>query len=186
MSSRLQDDLLQEFQEQKQWIESQVAGFQPLAVSLRKPAIQRLAGKSLILVGELICWLIFFAALLACIFLHRIYPFTLLFDDNISHSLQQTQAHDLLILRFCCYGLMALCSLSFLLLARSLAGIRQKNSVLNMAGGRIKSLVGQSLARKAAIEVVEQRHFGALQTQTRSQELTDLPNPGYDEPKPLE
>lgn len=179
MPSRLQDDLLHEFREEKRMIQSQIEEFQPLAVSLRKPAAQRLASKSLILLSELICWLLFLAAATACVFLNRLYPFILLFDLDTSGHQDQFAAQDVHTLRLCVYGIIALCGIGFLLLARSLARIRQKNDILNMAGGRIKTLVGQHLERKAAIEALEQRHFGELPADY-STDVNAIPNPGYD------
>jgi hypothetical protein len=179
MPSRLQDDLLHEFREEKRMIQSQIEEFQPLAVSLRKPAAQRLASKSLILLGELICWLLFLAAVAACIFLNRLYPFMLLFDLDSPSQQGQLGAADVHMLRLCVYGITALCGIGFLLLARSLARIRQKNDILNMAGGRIKTLVGQHLERKAAIDAVEQRHFGELPGDYAT-DVNAIPNPGYD------
>lgn len=179
MPTRLQDDLLHEFREEQRMIQSQIDEFQPLAMSLRKPAAQRLASSSLILLGELLCWLLFLAAIVACIFLNRLYPFNLLFELDSPGVIPQFAAHDVQLLRLCVYGSLALCGISFLLLARSLARIRLKNSILNMAGGRIKTLVGQHLERKAAINAVAQRHFGELPT-LDSPDLNTIPNPGYD------
>ena len=179
MPNRLQDDLLHEFREEKRMIQSQIEEFQPLAVSLRKPAAQRLASKSLIILGELICWLLFLTAVAACVFLNRLYPFSLLFDIGTPGSALNISNQDGQVLRLSLYGVTALCGIGFLLLARSLACVRQKNAILNMAGSRIKTLVGQHLERKAAIDAVEQRHFGELPADYTT-DVNAIPNPGYD------
>jgi hypothetical protein len=176
--TRLQDDLLHEFQEEKRMIRSQIEDFEPLAVSLRKPAAQRLANNGLILFAELLCWAIFLGAIAACVFLNRLYPFYLLFQ------LRQPRYADLgtqniQLLLWSVYALIGLSGFVFLLLARSLARIRQKNAILHMAGSRIKTLVGQHLQRRAAIDAIEQRHFNELPSGYKT-DVNAIPNPGYD------
>jgi hypothetical protein len=177
-TTRLQDDLLHEFQEEKRMIRSQIEDFEPLAVSLRKPAAQRLANNGLILFGELLCWALFLAAIAVCIFLNKLYPFYLLFQ------LRQPRYADLgtqnvQLLQWSLYGLVGLLGIAFLLLARSLGLIRLKNAILHMAGARIITLVGQHLQRKAAIDAIEQRHFNELPSDHRT-DVNAIPNPGYD------
>ncbi len=166
-------------------IHAQIEAFQPLGVSLRKPAAQRLASKSLILLGELICWLIFLASVVACLFLNRLYPFTGLFDLGLRNGADGFTIHDGQMLRLCVYGALLLAGFGFLLLARSLAFIRKKNSILHMAGAQIKTLVGQHLERKAAIDAIDQRHFGDMLTPVpgqpvHSSDINAIPNPGFD------
>jgi hypothetical protein len=48
-----------------------------------------------------------------------------------------------------------------------------------MAGARIKTLVGQHLQRKAAIDAIEQRHFNELPVDYKT-DVNAIPNPGYD------
>ena len=177
-TTRLQDDLLREFREAKRMIQSQINEFEPLAVSLRKPAAQRLAAKGLILTGEALCWLAFLGSIALCIFLNKLYPSYLLFEIRqpryANLGLQNIQ-----FLQWMVYGIIGLNGLTFLLLARSLARIRQKNAILHMAGARIKTLVGQHLQRKAAIDAIEQRHFNELPGYD-STNINEIPNPGYE------
>jgi hypothetical protein len=177
--TRLQDDLLHEFREEKRMIESQIEDFEPLAVKLRRPAAQRLASKGLILFGELLCWAVFLGAIATCIFLNKLYPFYLLFQLNRPAHVDELGIQNVQFLQWSMYGLIGLCGVAFLLLARTLARIRQKNDILNMAGSRIKILVGQHLLRKAAINTIEQRHFNELPVDYKT-DVNAIPNPGYD------
>ena len=161
-STRLQDDLLQEFREEKQMIQSQIDIFDPLAVSLRKPAAQRLAKKGLILFGEFLCWLLFLTSVAACFFLNKLYPFYLLFELSIPSRQEALGKQNVQLLQWSVYGLILLCGLLFIVIARCLRRIRQKNDILSYAGKEIKTLVGQHLHRKAAIDSLEQRHFNEL------------------------
>lgn len=175
-TTRLQDDLLREFREQKRMVQQQLNDFEPLVASLRKPAARRLTNKGLIIVAELICWLLFLAAVGACIYFPRLIPYHELFKEaswNISKEDQK-------IIQYSVYGILGLTALLFVLLARALAGIRQKNDVLQKAGTRIKTLVGQHLQRRAAIDAIEQRHFNELPVGYTTN-VNAIPNPGYDE-----
>jgi branched-subunit amino acid transport protein AzlD len=160
--SRLQDDLLQEFREEKRMIVSQIELADPLALSLRKPAAQRLAGKGLLLFGEFLCWALFLGAIALIIFLKKIIPFFVLSQLDRPEHVQSLGANNVQMLQWGVYGIIGLCGLLFVFLARALARIRQKNDILHMAGSRIKTIVGQHLQRKAAIEAIEQRHFNEI------------------------
>lgn len=175
-ATRLQDDLLHHFHEEKRLIQTQIDELNPLALQLRKPAAQRLAGKGLILFGELICWALVLGGVAVCIFLHRLYPFYELFSVRLTKMIG---LYNVQALQWSVYVLIGLSSILFLMLARSLARIRQKNDILHMAGTRIKSLVGQQLQRKAAIDTLEQRHFNELPAEKRA-DVNVVPNPGYD------
>lgn len=180
--SRLQDDLLHEFREEKRMIQSQIELIEPLSVSLRRPAVQRVAAKGMILFGELLCWLLFLVAIAMCIFLNKLYPFYLLFELSRPEHVRELGIQHVQMLRWGVYALIILAGLLFAILARSLARIRQKNNVLYMAGSRIKTLAGQLLARKAAIETLEQQHFHELPPEsTPLTDVNDVRNPGYDE-----
>jgi len=175
--TRLQDDLLHEFREEKRMIQSQIELFDPLAISLRKPAAQRLASKGLILFGELLCWALFLGAVAMCIFLNKLYPFYLLFELNRPEHLQAMGQQNVQILQWSVYVLIGLSGVLFIIIARSLARIRQKNDILHLAGSRIKTLVGQHLHRKAAIDTIEQRHFNELPAEATH--VNGIPNPAY-------
>jgi hypothetical protein len=175
----LQDDLLHEFGEEKKMIQEQIGLFNPLAVSLRKPAAQRLAGAGLILFGELLCWALFLTAIAMCIFLNKLYPFYLLFQLSGPEHLQAFGMQNVQLLQWSVYALIGIIGLLFLLLAGSLARIRRKNAILHLTGSRIKTLVGQHLNRKAAIEAIEQRHFNELPADAVP-DVKTIPNPGYD------
>jgi hypothetical protein len=181
-TSKLQDDLLNEFREEKRLVTAQINIFDPLGMSLRKPAAHRLANKGLIIFSEIVCWLAVLSSIAFAIFLNKLYPFYLLFQIRNPEYSKTLGVHNIQILQWCVYGLIALSGLLFLFLARTLGRIRQKNDILNLAGKHIKTLVGQHLTRKAAIEAIEQRHFMELpQLSEFPQDVNDVLNPGYDQ-----
>jgi hypothetical protein len=87
------------------------------------------------------------------------------------------------MLRWGVYALIILAAILFAIIARSLARIRRKNDVLHLAGSRIKTLVGQHLDRKAAIEALEQKHFHELPPEALPPvtDVNEVRNPGYDD-----
>jgi len=181
-ATRLQDDLLHEFREEKRTVESQIELIEPLSASLRKPAVQRVASKGLLLFGELLCWAMVLVAVAMCLFLSKLYPFYLLFELSRPEHVQLLGLQHVQMLRWAVYALIILAAILFAVLGRSLARIRQKNSILNMAGSRVKTILGQHLARKKAIEALEQKHFAQLPPTDPVQpgNVNDVPNPGYD------
>jgi len=179
-TTRLQDDLLLEFKEEKKMIQSQISIIEPLAVSMRKPAAQRLAAKGMIIFGEIFCWLSFLAAIATCFFLNRLYPFYVLFELYRPEHVGLLGHQNVQFLQWSFYGLFGLSAILFYFLARSLARIRQKNGILNLAGRDIKTVVGQHLQRKAAIDAIEQRHFNELPSTEFHDHVNLAPNPGYD------
>ena len=178
-SNKLQDDLLQEFREEKRMITNQIELFDPLAASLRKPAARRLAAKGLLIFTELICWLAILATIAFGIFLNKLYPFYILFQLNRKEYGKTLGPNNVHMLQWSVYGMIAFAAFLLFLLARTLRRIRLKNDVLGIAGRDIKLLVGQHLSRKAAIDAIEQRHFTELPLPVR-QDINDIPNPGYE------
>ncbi len=178
-TTKLQEDLLNEFREEKRLISTQIEIFDPLGISLRKPAAQRLASKGLIIFSELLCWLAALGCIAFAIFLNKLYPFYLLFQlRNVEYS-KVLGINNIQMLQWSFYGIIAITGLLFIFLARTLGRIRQKNAILNLAGKHIKSLVGQHLARKAAIDAIEQRHF--MEMPQPAIDVNGVPNPGYNE-----
>jgi hypothetical protein len=177
-STRLQDDLLHEFREQRRVVQNQIEDLNPLAVSLRKRVAVRLAGKGLLIFGEIICWGMFLGAIAVCVFLNKLIPFYLLFQLKRPQHVESLGLQNVQMLQWGVYGLVGLCGLAFFFLARALGRIRQKNDILAMTGGRMKTLIGQLLQRKAAFDAIEQRHFSELPLQPVG--VNDVPNPGYD------
>ena len=176
--TRLQEDLLREFKEERQMIGGQIDLFDPLATTLRKPVAQRLASAGLILFGELLCWLCVLAAIVFAVLIRRLAtPFYALFTVDMQRA---TNPIALRNLQWAVYGTVAVVALLFLFLARALRRIRLKNGILFLAGSRIKTLVGQLLERKAAIDAIEQRHFLEIPGDARA-DATAVPNPGYGE-----
>lgn len=162
-TSRLHDDLLQGFHEEKKLIREQLDVLDPMAVSLRKPVAQRLLSKGLLIFYEILCYLLSVAMLLPVIFINHIYPFHLL---NVLRSREiytdRLGIADMNNLYFSVAGLLVIIAILFFMLARLVRKMRLKNDVLNLAGKHIKTLVGQHLKRKAVLDGIEQRHFQEL------------------------
>ena len=76
--SRLQEDLIKDFLEQKRTINEQIKLMDPMATSLRKPVAQRLLHSGFSVFLEIICWLLFAALLAYVIFMDKLVPFYVL------------------------------------------------------------------------------------------------------------
>lgn len=179
--TRLQEDLLNDFKDQKQIIIEQIELFDPLATSLRKPAAQRLASKGGLIVAEVFCYLLCFGVTIFTVFMNLIYPFTPLTNVRFLHNV-----NDLALLKeaeyfsIAVHGMSALIGFLFFLIARTIRRIRLKNNILSLAGKNMKILVGQHLKRKAAIEAIEQRHLLDFPSFAGTVSINDVPNPGYE------
>lgn len=174
---KLQDTLLEEFRQSKKMVHDQIALFEPLASSMRKPAAQRLAQNGLLFVEESLCWLLVLACIAVGIFLNKLYPFYVLFELSATKAGDAVGHQNIQMLRLAIYALIGLCGILFLIQARSLRKIRKKNTILSLAGKDIKTIIGQLLQRKAAIEVIEQKYFDELPS---SEPINQIPNPDYD------
>jgi hypothetical protein len=179
--TRLQEDLLNDFRQQKQTILEQIELFDPLATSLRKPAAQRLASKTGLIIAETFCYLLSLAAFAFSIFMNLIYPFTSLINvryiKNINDLTAMKEAEYFSIAVHC---IAAFTGILFFIMARMTRRIRLKNNILSLAGKNMKELVGQHLKRKAAIESIEQRHFDELPFLGEPAGVNAVPNPGFD------
>lgn len=175
--SRLQDDLLKDFREQKKVIVKQIELFDPLATSLRKPAAQRLMNKGLLIVLEVLFYLLFITALCFAVVMNLVYPFNALSGihsiQNLSEGLTYNDAE---IFSIAVHLLAGFIGVLFFVIARLIRRIRLKNDVLNLAGKNIKDLVGQHLARKASIDAIEQRHFLELPALTGNPDAPHSPD----------
>lgn len=182
----LHDDLINEFRDEYQMINEQIALLDPLGTTLRKPAAQRLIGQTTLILVEICCYLLFAALLFFLFIIHKTPPFSLM---KVIYTAEQNQSAgtigqlNLLII----YGYGALAILAFLLLIVGLlAGkIRNKNAILQHASRDIKTIIGQHLVRRAALEAIEQRHVlvhgNVAHNPIRTQSINDIKNPGFDE-----
>lgn len=198
----LKDDLLEEFREERIMIKEQIELLDPLATSLRKPAAQRLLSSGTLIIAEISCYIVSVGGLAFMTFLHKIYPFTALTDiyyDGQTRS--RIGSTNLLYMILAIYGLALIGVALIFIVGRMAREMRLKNDILHHAGKDIKTIVGQHLERKAAMDTIEQRHMLGLsgvstappkenkvQTPTaafRSNSLNGLgavnevPNPGF-------
>lgn len=159
----LKDDLLREFREERIMINEQIEILDPLATSLRKPAAQRLLSSSTLILTEFICYVVTLSGIAFISLLHKIYPFSLLSDVFYNSEIRnKIGAPNLLYLILGIYGIAAVAVILFFIVGRTAREIRMKNDILNIAGRDIKTIVGQHLERKAALETIEQRHLLGL------------------------
>ena len=80
------------------------------------------------------------------------------------------------IINLLVYTLLGIIALLFFILAQNARAIRIKNNILHKASKNIKTVAGQLLTRKAAINAIEQRYF----TELPELNINDIHNPGYD------
>lgn len=177
-NTRLQDDLLREFKEEKEMILVQLEKLVPLGVALRKPVAARVLNKILLLSTELFFYLMAAGAVAFIVFRDRLYPFFLLSRLRLRPESTGFTRPELEALYWSVPVLAILLMLCFLIIARCLNRIRRKNAILQMAGRDIKEIVGEQLKRKAAIETIDQRHFGILDP-LPVKEGVAVVNPGY-------
>lgn len=183
--ARLQDDLLYDFKEQKNMIYSQLEVFDPLGTQLSKPAAQRLVSKGALIFAEVLGYVLAAGAIALAVFLTKLYPFYILDELRFKSDYIKLGYMNVQIFLFCIYGFLGLIALLFYGLARAMRHLRLKNDILSFAAKNIKTLVGQHLKRKAAIDTIEQRHFLELPDMqgegVSSVRVSQVPNPGYDE-----
>ncbi|MEI8279421.1 MAG: hypothetical protein WCG87_06630 [Bacteroidota bacterium] len=184
--ARIHDDLMNDFKEQKKMIYEQIELLGPMANAMRKPAIQRLADTGAIIFFEIISYLLAVGSIAFAICLQLIYPL------NIIPSLLQNPKYktalgveNVLYLNIAVYGIIGIASLLFFIIARLLGKIRIKNNFLSIAGRDLKTIAGQHLKRKAAIDAIEQRHFTELPDLAPPMivlhdNVNDVPNPAYE------
>jgi hypothetical protein len=182
----LKEDLLQEFREERIMINEQIELLDPLATSLRKPAAQRLLSSSTLVLTEIVCYIISLGGLAFVGFMHKITPFNLLSDLLYNTRYRNAVgAPDVFYLIIAVYGIAMIGVLFVFIIGRMAREIRLKNDILNIAGKDIKTIVGQHLERKAALDTIEQRHMLGLSGISLPQakntvSVNDVANPGFE------
>lgn len=181
-STKLQDDLLKDFKEQKTMIYEQVELLDPLGTSLRRPAAQRLISKGVLIFSEILCYLLAVGSIVVAAFMDMLYPFYVVAELQHREEFSSIGRTNIDAFTYGMYGLFGLIAILFYMLGRAARAVRLKNNILNLAGKNIKLIVGQHLKRKASIDSIEQRHFLELPNDhLETVPVNDVPNPGYDE-----
>jgi len=157
--SRLQDDLLHEFKEERALIGEQLDSLEKVTLALHRPAALRLWSAATIVLFEILCWLAACGAVAFCFFRDRLYPFQSLTALRLK-DLPGFDRSAVLLLYWSLTAYAGIIALLLCMLAFALSRIRQKNKVLRTVIPHIKTFVGQHLKRKAALNSIEQRHFG--------------------------
>ncbi len=178
---RLQEDLLKEYKAEKVMITNQLELLEPLAVSLRKPIAARLLNSIVLLVFEALSWLGIVSVIAFCIVRDKIYPFYILARLRTKAALLGFSDSDVDAVYWSVLFFAAIIILLLFIIARNLAKIRKKNAVLQMAAKSIKTVVGDQLNRKAAINIIDQRYFDILAPLPIAEDKndgTEVPNLG--------
>ena len=185
----MQDDLLMDFKEQKMLIYEQIELFDPLGDQLSKPAARRLADKGVLIFFEILFYILSLSAIAGGVFLVLLLTqasgnnhILLDYQFNIQNPSEVSRDEIQQIFPFLTFAALGILTIVFYVLARCMRNLRLKNEILHFAGKQIKTLVGQHLKRKAAIEAIEQRHFEELPAfpyDTPAMRVNDVPNPGY-------
>lgn len=179
--SKLQEDLLNDFKEQKQILIEQIEIFDPLATSLRRPAAQRLVSKTGLVIAEILAYLLATGMFVFTVGMNLVYPFTMLSNVRYVHNVNEiTSLQDAEYFSIAVHCMAAFTGALFFVIARMTRRIRLKNNILSLAGKNMKTLVGQHLKRKAAMDAVEQRHLLDLPSFAGEYSINTIPNPGYD------
>jgi hypothetical protein len=183
--SRLQDDLLHDFKEQKKMIASQLEVFDPLGSELNKPAAVRLVHKGLLIFTEICCYLLSVGSVALALLLTKAYPFSILGELSEKQEYRNLGWMNVIALNLSIYTMIVVMAILFFSVARAMRSIRLKNDILHFAAKNIKTLVGQHLQRKAAIETITQRHFLELpplphEIVPDTIEVNGVLNPGYE------
>lgn len=175
-NSKLQEDLLKEFNEEKTLISNQLNLLDPLAVSLRKPIATRLLNNLILIALEIVTWLFFLATIAFAIIRDKVYPFYILNRMRSNPEKHGFSDRDLNNLYNSVLVFSIIIALLLFVIARNLARLRKKNKILQMAGKTIKVVVGEHLKRKATLNALEQRHFGILDSEILGAEIkNDIP-----------
>jgi hypothetical protein len=181
----LKDDLLAEFREERIMINDQIEILDPLAITLRRPAAQRLLSSGTLIITEFSCYIVSLGGIAFIALMHKIFPFRVLGDIFYNAQFRNTVGGpNLMYLTLATYGIAAASVLLIFIIGRMAREIRLKNDILNVAGKNIKTIVGQHLERKAALDTIEQRHMlglsGISQPMKGRMLVNEVVNPGFD------
>lgn len=159
----LYNDLVHDWQDQKTMIKEQIKLIDPMATSLRKSTAQRFLNATLNVVMEILMYLLALGSIAYLFFLDNLGPFYILGKITSTPEIKTLfPGNDLSSFGMAIKGLFVLIAVLFLVIGRMLANIRHKNATLSLAGKNMKTISGQHLARKTAIETLEQRHIMVL------------------------
>jgi hypothetical protein len=179
----LKDDLLSEFREERIMINEQIELLDPLATCLRKPAAQRLLSSGTLMITEISCYIVSLGGVAFVSLMHKIYPLSILNNLFYDASVRSRNGSlNMLYLVLAIYGIAAISVACLFIIGRMAREIRLKNDILNHAGKDIKTIVGQHLERKAALDTIEQRHMlglSGVSHAVKKDAVNDMPNPGY-------
>jgi hypothetical protein len=158
--TRLQEDLLNDFKEQKRMVVEQVELFDPLGRAMIKPAAHRLADRVFLIITEIVCYLLSAGMVAFAITMNLLRPFGSLPNVRYLHSAQDvTTLSEDEYFSIAVHAMAGLLAVLFLVIALMTRRIRLKNKALKLAGSTMRTLLSQHLKRRAAIETIEQRHF---------------------------
>ncbi len=176
--NRLQDDLLKDYKEQRQFIDEQIALCDEMASSLQRRSTRNLSGKFTLIFLEVVFYVLFLASIAFAILMYQIYPFTILSELIYNPAYKQSSMLDITSLNMVIHAFPALIAVLFFIMARMTRSIRLKNNALIVFDRNMRMLTEHNLKRKAFIDTVEQRYFVELPVGGKT--VNSIPNPGYD------
>jgi hypothetical protein len=181
-----QEDLLNEFKEEKEIVQQQLDLFEPLSEKLRKPAAHRVLSTGTILIFEILCYALAGGMVALAVLMTKVYPFSvwdqLRYKGGMPATGEVPSMAGIQDFTSLLYGICGVMAILFVLIAVMLGKIRQKNDILHAVGKDLKTLVGQNLKRRAAIQSIEARHFMNDSFENEGvvgKGVNDIPNPGY-------
>lgn len=182
----LKDDLLREFRDERIMINEQIELLDPLCASLRKPAALRLLSSGTLIITEISCYIMSAGGLACMMFMHMIYPFSILgkifYNPGYRNDIG---AENLIYLILSIYGVAGIGVVFMFVIGRLAREMRLKNDILNHAAKDIRTIIGQHLERKAVLDTIEQRHMlgmseiSPIKPQAPKVQVNDMVNPAY-------
>ncbi len=181
-ATKLKEDLLLEFAEEKKMVNQHLSMLDPLALNLRKPIVSRIWSNFQLYLFEALILLSIVGILAFCFLRDTLYPFYVLARLRAKTLELDISKHDMEGLYLSIYAIAAIMIFLLFILGRCLSKIRKKNTVLQQAAKDMKTIVGDLLKRKAAIEILEQKYLlqtDQVQDLNQLNNATSAPNPAY-------
>jgi hypothetical protein len=167
--SRLHDDLIREFQEQKKSLKEQLELLDPMVSSLHKPAYKRVIHSGTSVFFEIILWLLAAGIVVFAFFYAKVTPFFVLKRlMELGYAQHTFTDFEINLVGWSVQGLLLIIALLLIIIARLMANIRQKNNVIQLSVKNMKQIGETNVRRKAAIEGIEQKYYAQLPTDDES------------------
>lgn len=159
----VKEDLILDFQEQKKALASQIDLIDPMANNLRKPAVRRMLDTGILVFMEILVWLGVLCFITFIIFMEKLYPFMYLNDLNVTAKISE---QELQVLSWAIKAMAIIGIILLIVISRMLRKIRLKNNILNFTGKNLRLLSEELMKRKAAMNILMEKHTKELPSDT--------------------